>query len=141
MLSSSQILPLKPTDPGDAIDFDLGVAGTYYGAWTTGLAGAIAIAAQINFNYVSGSGGIKAYLQGSLDQGNTAFDIARADFSDVSRTVLFNIIPQEEGPTEPTALGGAAEGILGAFLGDRVRLALVLAGAYSGTIAARVCAA
>jgi hypothetical protein len=80
-----------------------------------------------------------------MDQGTTAYDVAIVNFAAVPRTAIFEIAALTTGLIAPgegglNALGQTEpEGIIAGVLGDRLRLKVIVAGAYQNTtLSARV---
>jgi hypothetical protein len=147
-IASPQVEPLIPGTGNDAVDWTISTAGTYVGTWADGLAGTDCIEVQMRFLWGAGSGGVRACLQSSLDQGNTAYDIAVVDFAAVARTVIFAVRPvvsstihsgisdivlPGEGGFDSTG-ASQSEGVVTSVLGDRFRLKVIVAGTYTNTI-------
>lgn len=138
MTVSSDIFALPPSGT-DASDWQVTVAGTYVGAWVTDLAGMTSLAAQVRMLWGSGGTSIKAYVQSSLDQGNTAYDVALVNFLAASRTAIFSIQQTTSAMLTPVEAGAEAESVPVPVLGDRLRLKLVVVGTYvNTTVSARV---
>lgn len=145
-LDSPTILPLGP----DALtpDWSVTAPGTFVGAWQTELEGMESAAVQLRCLYGSGGTGIVACLQSSLDQGQTAYDVAVVKFATAQRLVIFEVAGRTTTAViapGSNGLDAAAapenEGILAPVLGDRLRLVLIVTGTYAGTtLSARVLA-
>jgi hypothetical protein len=112
--------------------FPLASAGTFIGDWEDGFEGILALAAQFAFAFGSGSGTIAAYLQTSLDQGQSAIDIAAIDVGGTQVVNLSALTPRTT-PLTPTqqalALGTCNDGILGSLF----RAVVVVTGGYQGS--------
>lgn len=116
-------------------DFQITTAGTQVGDWIENLDGMLAMVASLRLAYGSGGTTIRAYLQTSLDQGQTAIDIACVLFATASEHACLNfsaltpkttqVVPTDGALTDDTALDG--------ILGDRVRLKVVSVGTYAGS--------
>ena len=139
-VESPQILPLLPPTQ-DATDWAIPpAAGVYVGQWQDDLGGCVALTAQLRFLYGSGGSSVTALVQTSLDQGNSAIDIALVAFGTASRTVVFCVNAATTGILLPgsgglTAGGGTeVEGLLLPVLGDRFRLQIAVTGTYIGSI-------
>lgn len=113
-------------------DFTVGAAGTQIGTEINGLDGAQAVNLQVRFAY--GSGGTKAnvYIQTSLDQGASWFDIANVAFATASGVELVNLsaLAAVTTPTAPANLALADNTTLNGFVGDRLRAVVVSTGTY-----------
>lgn len=93
------------------------------------------LAAQLDFQFVYGSGGstCKAYAQFSLDDGATYRDAACASFTTASATKPFNISRTAEklsSPVAPTDGTLADDTAIGSMLGPKWRLKVVSTGTY-----------
>lgn len=121
------------TNPGlfDLGDASITLSSPYVGAWVTDLEGMTGLSVQ--FLFLSGGGGtsLVAYLQTSLDQGNTAIDLAAAAFATTSGAAIFNLAgasiltpytPTDGALTPGTAIDGP--------LGDMLRLKVISLGTY-----------
>lgn len=132
-------------------DIVVTAADTYVGDAITGLDGMTALSVQLRFAYGSGGTMVRAYLQSSLDQGTTWYDMACALFDTAALIVPLNfsgLTPLGFTGSPPAALeltdGAMPDNTsIDGLLGDRVRLKLVTTGTYgggsilSGRIAAR----
>lgn len=140
----SSIYPLQPSGT-DATDWAITSAGTFVGAWTEDLAGMVRVASQIRWMYGSGSGTVRACIQSSLDQGNTAYDVVIADFANASGTCVsttttastYDVNVSDGGIN--LAAQSVSPGVKTSALGDRLRLKVVVTGTFVGsTLSARV---
>jgi hypothetical protein len=93
------------------------------------------IAVQGNFTYGSGGTTVDAYLQTSLDGGNTWTDIAQFHFALVSARFQYNLNSQTPVTTEYTATDGtlAANTAKDGILGPQFRVKYTSAGTYAAT--------
>lgn len=138
-IASPQLLPLLPGTGNDAVDWTISTPGTFTGLWADGLAGATILQGQIRFMWGTGSGGVRVLLQSSLDQGNTAYDVALFEYAAVAKTHIFQVSPGASGIVLPgqggfDAGGGSeADGIITSILGDRFRLKIIVLGTYTIT--------
>lgn len=115
-------------------NFTISANGTQVGEWVTDLDGLLAAAVQARLAYGSGGGTVKLYLQTSLDQGNTAIDIACIVFGAAGEVALLNfsaltpkttqVVPTDGAMTDDTAVDG--------ILGDRLRCKVVSSGTVYG---------
>jgi len=113
-------------------DFQITAAGTVVGDVVSGLAGVAQIDAQLRFAYGSGGTTAKAYLQTSLDQGTTWFDLWCFAAAQASKTRIRALIPAA-GEVAPVDAALADDTVAaGIVLGDRFRLKLVSVGVYAG---------
>lgn len=125
-------------------DISITTAGTQTGEWMTGLAGVLAMSAQVRLSYGSGGTNVKAYLQTSLDEGTTPIDIACIVFGTASENAVLNFSGLTPKTTQVTPTDGALadDTAVDGILGDRFRLKLVSVGTYAGStvLSARICA-
>lgn len=115
-------------------DLSITSAGTTTCDAISDLAGMTAVSIQARFAYGSGGTSAKAYVQTSLDQGNTWADLACIAFGVVSETQVLNLsgltpkgltVPADGALTDDTVLDG--------ILGDRLRVKVVSVGTYTNT--------
>lgn len=154
-IASPQVAALLPGGSNDAIDWTISAPGTFVGFWADGLAGTDLLQVQVKFYWGTGSGGVRVCLQSSMDEGNTAYDVAIMDFAAAAKTVQFAIRPVFSsavqfgvsdliGPGEGgfDALGAQlSEGVVSGILGDRFRLKAIVTGTYANTtLACRILA-
>ncbi len=127
-----------------AADLSITTAGTVFCTPITGLAGMQALTFWLKFAYGSGGTTVKAYLQTSIDQGNTWIDIACVALAQTSKTVLLNLSGLTPKTTQVTPTDGALadDTAVDGILGDRMRLKVVSVGTYAGNtlLAARMVA-
>jgi hypothetical protein len=98
------------------------------------LEGALGATIQVRFSYGSGGTTCKVYVQTSLDQGDTWFDVYCAAFTTSSATKVVNL----SGLTAKTTAATPGDGALtddtavdGVF-GDRFRVKVTSTGTYAG---------
>ncbi|HEX3948216.1 MAG TPA: hypothetical protein VHW95_00030 [Steroidobacteraceae bacterium] len=93
------------------------------------------ICAQANFTYGSGGATVDAYLQTSVDGGNTWIDIAQFHFTTASARVAFNLSSLTPVTTEYTVTDGAltANTAKDGLLGPLFQVKLASTGTYAGT--------
>ena len=130
-MMQSGVYPL-PTPEG-APDWSVSAAGTFTGAWQEDLEEMTAFACQVRFLVGTPGNTVRVYLQTSLDQGMTAFDVAVLQFDTISRIAAFSVVQTSVAPADEFDAGTQTEGIDLAVLGDRLRLKLVVDGAYTNT--------
>lgn len=113
-------------------DLTITTAGTATGTPVTELDGVKSITVQLRFQYGSGGTNARAYLQTSLDQGETWIDIACRLFTTASGTKVFtlstdagssSIDPSDGALTDDTLVQGV--------LGDRFRIKIISTGTYA----------
>jgi hypothetical protein len=118
----------------DGEDFTISAAGTQMGDVVEDLEGIRSLALHARFAYGSGGTTCKVYVQTSLDQGTTWFDVACFAFTTAGLTRVMNLsamtpvttpqAPADGGLADNTALDGP--------LGDRFRAKVVSVGTYAG---------
>lgn len=113
-------------------DLQIGAASTQIGAPVDRMEGVTVIDVQLRFAYGSGGTTVKAYLQTSLDQGQTWLDLWCFAAATASKTRLRHLVPTA-GEITPTD-GALADDTVaaGVVLGDRFRLKVVSTGTYTG---------
>ncbi len=133
--ASTSIIPLG--------NFQIGSAGTTVGATQAGLQGMTALSCQVNFAYGSGGTQVNVYIQSSVDQGTTWFDVANFEFTTSSNWEAVNLSGLNS-VTTPTALSNKTLTNNTTFngpLGDRLQAVVVSTGTYGGgTLASVNCA-
>lgn len=129
-------------NPGAIIlgDFQLAGAGTQTGTPVTTLQGLTALTCQVRFFYGSGGTQTNVFLQSSIDQGQTWFDIANIQFTTASLTELINLsgLTGVTTPTAPVNLALTANTTFNGPLGDRLQAVVVSTGTYAGSTLASV---
>ena len=115
-------------------DLTITAAATTSCTAVTGLTGMVSLTVWLKFVYGSGGTATKAYVQTSLDSGNTWVDIACVVFNTTNESAILNfsaltpkltaVIPTDGSLGDDTAIDG--------ILGDRVRLKVVSTGTYAG---------
>lgn len=118
---------------GGGGDFQLTTAGTFTGDWIVGLDGVTSLSAQLQFAYGSGGGTGKAFLQTSLDGGNTAIDVACITFATSSKVDVFTLAAGSAAIVTPGDGALADDTLRDGILGDRVRLKVVTSGSAYAT--------
>jgi hypothetical protein len=102
--------------------------------WVCGLEGVKAVSVQIALAYGAAGATVQVYLQTTLDQGDTAIDIACFTFTTASATKARNLsglTPQTVDVT-PTDGALADDTSKDGILGDRFRLKVISTGTYTG---------
>ncbi len=95
---------------------------------------------QANFNYGSGGTTVDAYVQTSLDGGNTWTDIAQFHFTTASARKIYNLNAQTPQTTQITPTSGsmpsntAQDGVLGAMF----QVLYQSSGTYAGGTTLRI---
>lgn len=113
--------------------FAITSAGTQVGDWIDGFDGITALTAQFQFMTGSGSSGtVTAYLQTSIDQGQTPIDIAAVAFTTASATSVVNLcgLTPKTTPVTPWQQALSAGTCVDGILGDRFRVVVVSTGTY-----------
>jgi hypothetical protein len=104
------------------------------------LSGLTALSCQFRFFYGGGGTKTNVYLQTSLDQGQTWFDIANVAFTTANgiETVNLSGLSAVTTPTQPQNLGLADNTTFNGPLGDRLQVVEVSTGTYTGSTLASV---
>lgn len=114
-------------------DFQITAADTVIGDVVDGLAGLSALDAQIRFAYGSGSAvTVKAFLQSSLDQGTTWFDLWCFAAAEAAKTRIRALLRTANEVTPGDAALSDDTVAAGIAFGDRFRLKVVSTGTYAG---------
>jgi hypothetical protein len=122
-------------------DFVITAPTTYVGDWLTDLDGMVAASVLLDFRsatgpqLLDGDPYLRAYLQTSLDDGNSVIDLACVVFQNGNQQQVFNIAADGTSPAPMTATDGtlADNTILGGLLGNRLRLKCVTQGTWVNT--------
>lgn len=98
------------------------------------LSGLTATSLQVRFAYGSGGTQTNVFVQTSVDQGQSFFDIANIQFTTTSGVELINLsgLNSVTTPVAPTNLALAAGTVLNGPIGDRLQVCVVSTGTYSG---------
>lgn len=98
------------------------------------LDGMLASAIEMRFAYGSGGTSVKAWLQTSLDQGQTWVDIACGAFTTSSATKIFNLsaLTPKTSVVTPTDGTLSDDSAVDGVLGDRLRVKVTSVGTYAG---------
>lgn len=148
-LLCSAFLALAPAmamnNPGPLTlgDFQLGAAGTQCtpvnpnnngAAGVINLQGMDALTLQVRFMYGSGGTQANVFIQSSIDQGQSWFDIANIQFTTSSGVDLVNLsgLDKLTTPTAPSNLALSAGTVLDGPIGDRLQACVVSTGTYAG---------
>jgi hypothetical protein len=124
-------------------NFQVGAATTQTGAPQTGLQGMTALSCQVRFAYGSGGTQANVYIQTSIDQGQSWFDIANVEFTTSSAVDEINLsgLNSVTTPTAATNLTLPNNTTFNGPLGDRLQAVVVSTGTYGGgTLASVNCA-
>ncbi len=121
-------------------DFTVGAPGTQPGTPVTSLSGLAAASCQVRFAYGSGGTKTNVYIQTSLDQGQSWFDVANIAFTLSSGVELVNVsgLDKLTTPTAPSNLALADNTVLDGPLGDRLQAVVVSTGTYGSQTLASV---
>ena len=114
-------------------DFSINTDGTQVGAAVTCLQGVASLALQARFAYGSGGTACKAYIQTSLDQGQTWVDIACFVFATSGGVLTAGIVAGGQTPSAPTDGALADNTIVQGLLGDQLRAKVVSVGGYTNS--------
>lgn len=107
------------------------------------LSGLTALSCQATFLWVSGGSSVNVYIQSSLDQGRTWFDIANVAFGTSSGIEIINLsgLNSVTTPQVPSSLSLPNNTTFNGPLGDRLQAVVVSTGNYgAGTLASVRCA-
>lgn len=120
-------------------DLSITNAGTYTGDWLDNLDGMLSATVQIDFRGGTGGTNAKVYVQTSIDDGNTATDIACLVFTGSGRKLVNFSTTNSAGPLDATDGTLDDDSVLDGVLGDRLRLKVVGTGTWvNTTLAGRV---
>jgi len=122
-------------------DFVITAPTTYTGDWLTDLDGMVSASVLLDFRsatgpqLLDGDPYIRAYLQTSLDDGNSVIDLASVVFQSTNQQQVFNIAADTTSTAPMTATDGALADntILGGLLGNRLRLKVTTQGTWVNT--------
>jgi len=122
-------------------DFVITAPTTYVGDWLTDLDGMMSVSVLLDFRsaagpqQLDGDSFLRAYLQTSLDDGNSVIDLACVVFQNGNQQQIFNVAADGTSPAPMTATDGALADntILGGVLGNRLRLKLTTQGTWVNT--------
>jgi hypothetical protein len=134
------LLALAPaaamTNPGVLLlgDFQVGAPATQVGTPITSLAGLNALSLQVRLAGGTGGSKINVYVQTSLDQGQSWFDIANIAFANTPGVEVVNLsgLDKLTTPTAPVYLQLADNTVLDGPIGDRLQAVVVSTGTYTG---------
>ena len=122
--------------PLNSNDFTITTPGTFVGDWVEDLDGMLSATVQLDFRAGSGGTDVRAYVQTSLDWGNTPIDVASFLFTASSRQVI-NLSTTASVAATPATDGTLTDGqVLNGVLGDRLRVKVVSTGTWSNTLLA-----
>ena len=116
-------------------NFTVAAAGTQCSPLQiTNLQGINAATFQVRFAYGSGGTQTNVYIQTSIDQGQSWFDIANIEFTTSSGVDVINLsgLDKLTTPTAPTNLALANNTVLDGPMGDRLQACVVSQGTYGG---------
>lgn len=115
-------------------DFQVGAAATQTGTPLTGLQGLNAVSLQVRFAYGSGGTKTNVYIQSSIDQGQSWFDVANVAFTTTGGVQLVNLsgLDKLTTPTAPNNLALPDNTVLDGPIGDRLQAVVVSTGTYGG---------
>jgi hypothetical protein len=110
-------------------------AGTYTTDWVRDV-GAEDLVVQANFDYGSGGTAVKAYVQTSLDGGQTATDVMCFAFatSDARRVLSVDADAAVATPATPTDGSLADNTVANGIIGDMLRVKYVVTGTYVASL-------
>jgi hypothetical protein len=98
------------------------------------LQGLDAVTLQVRFAYGSGGTQTNVFIQTSVDQGQSFFDIANIEFTTSSGVELVNLsgLNSVTTPTAPSNLALSNNTVLNGPIGDRLQACVVSTGTYAG---------
>lgn len=104
------------------------------------LQGLTALSCQVRFNYGAGGTKTNVYIQTSIDQGQSFFDIANIAFTTSGGVETINLsgLNGVTTPTPPVNLALADNTTFNGPMGDRLQAVVVSTGTYSGSTLASV---
>lgn len=116
-------------------DFSITAAGTLTpNAPSTGFAGINALACQVRFAYGSGGSNVTAYIQTSLDSGQSWIDIMAIQFTTSGGVQILNVsaLDKVTSPVTPTDGALSPGTVVDGILGDQFRAKVISTGTYAG---------
>ncbi len=110
-------------------------AGIFIGDVADGLDGMLAASIEIDFAWGSGGTSCTAYIQTSLDKGQTWIDIAAVAFTTASGIKIINLsgLTSQTTPLTPSQQQLTAGTCVDGILGDRLRAVAVVVGTYGSS--------
>lgn len=115
-------------------DFQVGAAGQQNGTPVCDLEGMDALSLQVRLSSAEGGTSINVYIQTSLDQGQSWFDIACVGFTTTPGVQVLNLSGLDKSaPAAPSNLALSPGTILDGPLGDRLQAIVVTTGSYTGS--------
>lgn len=115
-------------------DFQIGTAGQQNGAPVINLEGMVAASLQARLSSAAGGTSISVYIQTSLDQGQSWFDVACVGFTNTAGVQTLNVSGLDKAvPAAPSNLALAPGTVVDGPLGDRLQAIVVSTGTYSGS--------
>lgn len=113
--------------------FSISAPGRYESEWVADLDGMESLAVQMNFTGGAGGVSVKAYLQTSFDQEQSAIDIACFTFATVAARKVRNLTnAPATADVTPSDAALADDQSVNGLLGDRLRVVIVVDGTYTG---------
>lgn len=115
-------------------DVTITTAGTQTATAVEDLDGILAATIYARLAYGSGGTTVRAYIQTSLDQGQTWIDVVSILFGTTSEAQVVNLSGLTPKTTAATPTDGSLtdDTCVDGVLGDRLRLKVVSAGTYAG---------
>lgn len=126
-------------NPGDYSLCDLAITSALSGVAQTpiqNLEGILATTIEAKFSYGSGGTSLKAYVQVTLDDGQTWVDVASFAFTTSSATKLINLSGLTPKTTAVTPSDGALtdDTCIDGILGSAMRVKVTSVGTYANTV-------
>lgn len=130
----SAALAMNNPGPFPLGDFQIGSASTQIGTVQANFQGINAASFQVRLSGGTGGTNIRVYIQTTLDQGQSFFDIAAVLFTTIPGVEVVNVSALDAltTVTAPTDGGLADNTVLNGPLGDQFRVKVISTGTYTG---------
>jgi hypothetical protein len=114
-------------------DFQIGIAGQQNGKPVCNLQGMTAASLQLRLSSAAGGTSINVFIQTTLDQGQSWFDVTCVQFTTTPGVQVLNLSGLDKAaPSSPTSLGLTPGTILDGPLGDSLQAIVISEGTYTG---------
>ena len=115
-------------------DFQIGAAAQQNGTPVCDFEGMEAVSLQVRLSSAAGGTSINVYIQTSLDQGQSWFDVACVGFTTSPGVQALNLSGLDKSaPVTPSNLALTPGTILDGPFGDRLQAIVVSTGTYTGS--------